>query len=184
MRPVSIEDTPLIDALSRVISRHGFEAASLRLLSEATGLKRASLYHRFPGGKDEILEAALARAAERFSAMLAPAFAQGDPVERARQVADGIDEYYQGGQESCLIVALSLADEEHQKMAAPCLAAWADAFRTVLVDAGETPKVAAERAQDLVAQIEGALVIASASGDRGPFQRAVGRLPTELTQAA
>ncbi len=181
MRPVSIEDTPLIDALSRVIGRHGFEGASLQLLSDAAGLKRASLYHRFPGGKDEILAAALDRAAERFAVMLAPAFDEGNPGDRAALVAERIDEYYDGGQESCLIVALTLADDERRSMAAPCLSAWADAFAAIAVDAGVAEAEAIERGQDLVAQLEGALVIASSTGDRAPFRRAIARLARALT---
>ncbi len=182
VRPVSIEDIPLVDALSRVISRHGFEGASLQLLANAAGLKPASLYHRFPGGKDEILQAALQRAADRFDVMLAPAHEPGDPADRAQRVSERIDDYYQGGQESCLIVALSLAGEERHAMAVPCLTAWADAFTKILTDAGEDPAVAVERGQDLVAQLEGSLVIASSSGNRAPFQRALGRLTTELTR--
>ena len=46
--------------LMEVIRAKGFEGASMNDLAEATGLKKASLYHRFPGGKQEITEAVLA----------------------------------------------------------------------------------------------------------------------------
>ena len=52
-------------------------------------------------------ESALTRAKERFDEMLTPAHIAGDPTHRAKQIAEGIDRYYDGGQESCLIVALS-----------------------------------------------------------------------------
>ena len=181
-RPVSIDDEALIDQLSRVISQHGYEAASLQLLSEASGLKRASLYHRFPGGKPEILDAALARAEERFDEMLAPANVAGDPTRRAKQIAKEIDRYYDGGQESCLIVALSLAGPERKAKAQPCLTAWTQAFARISSDAGVGAKEARERADELVAQIEGALVISAATGNRVPFERAVARLPHRLIE--
>ncbi len=181
MRPVSIEDNDLIDALSRVISRHGFEGASLQMLSDAAGLKRASLYHRFPGGKAEILNAALDRAAERFEVMLAPAYEDADPTTRANALAKSIDGYYDGGSESCLIVAMSLDDDERRTMASPCINAWTSAFAKIATDSGTKPKAANERAVDLVAQIEGALVIASATGDTTPFARAMKRIPETLT---
>ena len=182
-RPVSIDDESLIDQLSRVIGRHGYEAASLQLLAKASGLKRASLYHRFPGGKPEILDAALTRAKERFDEMLTPANIAGDPTHRAKQIAEGIDRYYDGGQESCLIVALSLADPERQAIAQPCLTAWTQAFTRISSDAGVGAEEARERADELVAQIEGALVISATTGNRVPFERAIARLPHRLTAA-
>ena len=39
----------------------GFDGASLAELSKATGLGRSSLYHYFPGGKDEMAVAVLER---------------------------------------------------------------------------------------------------------------------------
>ncbi|HTJ30438.1 MAG TPA: helix-turn-helix domain-containing protein, partial [Acidobacteriaceae bacterium] len=36
---------------------YGFQGVSLKDLAEATGLEKASLYYRFPGGKDEIVMA-------------------------------------------------------------------------------------------------------------------------------
>ena len=51
---------PLIakdEVLSRlfgVFRTYGYEGATLARISESTGLGRASLYHYFPGGKDEM----------------------------------------------------------------------------------------------------------------------------------
>ena len=36
---------------------YGFEGVSLKQLADATGLEKASLYYRYPGGKDEIVMA-------------------------------------------------------------------------------------------------------------------------------
>lgn len=183
-RPVSIDDATLIDALTGVISRHGYDGASLQLLSQASGLQRASLYHRFPGGKAEILEAALRRAEERFENMLAPASEIGPPRDRAERIAAGIDQYYDGGQESCLLVALSLADPQRRAMAAPCFGSWTVAFARIATDAGANNALAASLAEELVAQIEGALVIAAATGNRSAFQRVIRDLPGKLALEA
>ena len=45
-----------IPALAEAFREHGFEGASLAQLCEATGLGKGSLYHFFPGGKDEMAE--------------------------------------------------------------------------------------------------------------------------------
>ncbi|MFT7600128.1 MAG: TetR/AcrR family transcriptional repressor of lmrAB and yxaGH operons [Acidimicrobiales bacterium] len=181
MRPQTIDDLPLVDALSGVFSRFGYEGANLNRLAEASGLKRASLYHRFPGGKDEIVAAVVGRAAQRFEKLLAPAFESGDPIERAERVAGGISAYYEKGARSCLIVALSVADEEHQAGAVSCVDAWAEAFTQIAVDAGSNVKIAEMTALDAVAAIEGALVISATTGQTGPFERTLASLPARLT---
>lgn len=182
MRPPTITDTDLVDVLGTVFSRYGYEGASISRLSEESGLKRASLYHRFPEGKSEIVEAVVNRATELFEAMLAPAFADGDPVERVEAVASGIRDYYDSGAKSCLIVALSVADEEHRAAASTCVEAWSGALRNIAIDAGFGPDDASNAAIDAVAAIEGALVIAATSGNTAPFERALESLPGRLTE--
>ncbi|MEO0971892.1 MAG: helix-turn-helix domain-containing protein, partial [Pseudomonadota bacterium] len=53
-RPASINDDDLLDRLSSVFREVGYEEASMALLASASGLKKASLYHRFPGGKEQM----------------------------------------------------------------------------------------------------------------------------------
>ena len=48
-----------IAQLLTVFRRYGYEGATLTRLSEATGLGKASLYHHFPKGKEEIAAAVL-----------------------------------------------------------------------------------------------------------------------------
>lgn len=178
----TISDTALVDALGAVFSRHGYEGASLNRMSEATGLKRSSLYHRFPNGKDEIIEAVAARAAERFEAMLAPAFAEGDPADRAREIASAIRDYYGDGANSCLIVSLSAGHDTHRSTAAGCVGAWSDALKNIALDAGFADTEAMDAALDVIASIEGSLVISATSGNLRPFDRALNSLPQRLTE--
>ncbi|MDW3176804.1 MAG: nuclear transport factor 2 family protein [Acidimicrobiia bacterium] len=173
--------TELIDNMGEVFSRYGDEGASLTRLSTASGLRRSSLYHRFPGGKDEIVEAVLARATERYEGALAPAFADGPPRERAKQVAAGLNEYYGSGVKPCLLVSLTVSDAEDRSMAGECIDAWADALMHIAADAGLTPEEADAAAMDAIAAIEGGLVIASTSGKTAAYERALETLPDRLT---
>ncbi|MDW3176808.1 MAG: TetR/AcrR family transcriptional regulator [Acidimicrobiia bacterium] len=184
MPPRTIDDVALADAVAGVFSRHGYAGASINLLSEATGLGRASLYHRFPGGKDEMVAAIIDRATERYNVALAPAFADGSPFERAEEVAKGLDDYYKGGTQSCLIVALSVADDENRSTAGRCVDAWADALTHIARDAGMTPAQADVAAMDAVAAIEGGMVIAVTSGKTDAYDRALATLPERLTRTA
>ena len=51
MRPSKISDEKVFQGLSDVFRRKGYDGASYSDLMKATGLVKASLYHRFPGGK-------------------------------------------------------------------------------------------------------------------------------------
>jgi len=181
MRPATIDDTELVDALAAVFCRFGYEGASLNRLSEASGLQRASLYHRYPGGKDEIVQAVIARAGDRYTSVLAPAFSDGDPKERAKQVAVGLSDYYSNGQSSCLIVALSVSNDADRARGGECVMSWAEGFAQLARDSGMSDSDAQETALDAVASIEGALVISSTTGRTGPFERALAQLPDRLT---
>ena len=44
----------LLNALSDVFRKRGYEGATLAELAAAANLGRASLYHHFPGGKAEM----------------------------------------------------------------------------------------------------------------------------------
>jgi AcrR family transcriptional regulator len=57
-------DAAVIDAAMKVFWRHGYAAASINDLTEATGLSRSSLYQRF-GDKDGLFREALAAYTER-----------------------------------------------------------------------------------------------------------------------
>ena len=49
----------IILKLISVFRYYGYEGATISLLSEATGLKKASLYYHFQGGKEEMAKAVL-----------------------------------------------------------------------------------------------------------------------------
>jgi AcrR family transcriptional regulator len=50
----------VLRALGEVFRAHGYEGASLTLITEATGLGKGSLYHLFPGGKEQMAAEVLA----------------------------------------------------------------------------------------------------------------------------
>lgn len=59
-----MDDKALLDHIMIVFRTHGYDGASLSRISEATGLQRASLYHRFPDGKLQMGKAVLEHAIE------------------------------------------------------------------------------------------------------------------------
>src|SRR5216683_2580241 len=130
MRPAKISDERLFQGLSDVFRRKGYNGASYSDLMKATGLVKASLYHRFPGGKVEMVDAILLKADREFSEyVLKPAFEAGEPQNRARTIARRLREFYRSGQQWCLLDTVTLADSpstrEHARRS---MEFWMDAF--------------------------------------------------------
>ncbi len=176
-------DDVIIDRLSDVFRSQGYEGASLTKLCEATGLQRASLYYRFPGGKQEMAEAVLAQIDARIATgILGPLKAPGSPAERVQGLVDGLKTLYQNGHASCLLDALSLG--EGQNLFGPLIArafeAWIDALASLAVDSGHDPATAKRLAEEVIISIQGALVLGHGQNTNAPFVRVLESLPKTL----
>ncbi len=178
-------DDDVLDRLTGVFRDHGYDGASLSRISEATGLQRSSLYHRFPGGKDEMAAAVLRRTREWLEArVLAPLGRTGAPHVRVRAMAERIADFYENGRRSCLLETLSFGGSNDRIRSAVRQAAeaWIDAMAAVAREAGLAPATARDRAEDALIDIEGALVVSRVAGDTAAFRRVLSRLPGRLTE--
>jgi TetR/AcrR family transcriptional regulator, lmrAB and yxaGH operons repressor len=179
MGVLKITDDELFPRINNVFRARGFEGTTIALLSEETGLGKASLYHRFPGGKVEIVEALLRYVENQcMPSMLAPLRAGGPPRARVREVAALIDGFYEGGTCWCLFDTISLGalDLEFQPTVQRLFLAWVEAFAQVAMEAGREERDARHSAEDALVRIQGTLVYSRASGDQGPFQRTLASL--------
>ena len=61
----------LLDAAVDLLQRQGYHGTGLNELLERSGAPRGSLYHYFPGGKEQIGAEAIARAGEQVAAAVA-----------------------------------------------------------------------------------------------------------------
>ena len=177
-------DPELFAALLQLFREHGYEGASLSLISKATGLQRASLYHRFPGGKHEMALTVLEHVHGQFGEdILAPLAGQDSPASRVRKVAKKIDEFYEGGRRPCLLDAMSLGGQTQdiKDALAASMDGIADAFARIAKEAGHPASTAKRLGQDALVRLQGALVVARVSGDCKSFQRVVRELPELLT---
>lgn len=175
-----VKDEELLDRLTDVFRTHGFEGASLSRISEATGLQRASLYHRFPGGKEEMAQAVLERAGQWLgNRVLAPLTGPGKPADRIRKMAHELHLFYGGGKHSCLLDSLSFGFEEStiKRHVREGMGAWVEALAKVAREAGVSPKKARQQAQDAISLLQGGLVMARVLNDTGPFERTLANLP-------
>lgn len=176
-----VEDDVLLERLARTFKDVGYEGASLSAISEETGLKKSSLYHRFPRGKEQMAQEVLQQVAQALDTHLFPALAGEDAPEKKMatfvQVMDGV---YASGRESCLLNMLSPPRGEQ----GVCGEAIASTFHRLLAalgdvarQAGATGKNADLRAEEVLIALQGSLVLARGIGDPGVFTRALARLP-------
>jgi TetR/AcrR family transcriptional repressor of lmrAB and yxaGH operons len=176
----------VIDRLTAVFRREGYEGASLALLSEATGLGRSSLYHHFPRGKEDMAEAVMLAARERLTNLVLERLAgPGSPRQRLEAAVRGWDEFYHSGQASCLTELFSVgsAKARFQNQLLSGVSRTRAAIAEVLIEAGLPRETAEKRALDALVTIQGGLVVGRASNDPAIFQSVLAALPDRLLGA-
>jgi TetR/AcrR family transcriptional regulator, lmrAB and yxaGH operons repressor len=183
-RTQSVSDSDLIDRISGVFRRDGYSGASLASLAETAGLKKASLYHRFPGGKEQMAEEVLGAALEWYGTnILKPLAGPGRPRERLQEVTAKLDAFYAGGRQSCLLNMLASARQDESPFAAGIKSAFETvvaAFAALAREAGAPAEEAEMRAQRVVMLLHGSLVMSRGIGSGAPFQAFLASLPNDL----
>jgi AcrR family transcriptional regulator len=173
----------VLATLSTLFRERGFEGVSIADISAATGLGRPSLYHYFPGGKDEMAAATLEGVAGWMEGKLTALEASDDgpPQRRLRTFLRELDGYYGGGELNCLIDVFGIGGSpERRASLRSILERWLVAFVSVAREAGCSASGARSRAENAVARIEGALVLSRALGRRAPFKAALADVATLL----
>lgn len=180
----TISDEAFFDKALDLFRTYGFEGVSLQQLAEATGLEKASLYYRYPGGKDEIAMAVAQGVVNWFQAnVFEPLAGDGPTRKRIITVADHLRTFYAGGKKSCVTDVLSIpgGSEDLKAGLKGAMQAWIKAFTDVAREGGLSPAVAKARAEEAIIRIEGSLILARVIGDSAPFERTLKLLPDLLT---
>lgn len=183
-RKALISNDALLERLSNTFREVGYDGASLTLLSEATGLKKASLYHRFPGGKEQMAMEVLQGAGRWMTDnILEPLAGPGTPRRRVEAICSKLDHFYRGGRQACLLNLLSAPAGGQGPFREPIrqfLEALIGAFADVARETGYEKNDAAERAERCLALLQGGLVLSKGLGSNAPFHRMLKQLPAEL----
>ena len=160
-----------------------YEGATLTRLSKATGLGKASLYHHFPRGKEEMAEAVLNYVNHCFqTVVLEPLQGPDKPAERIDKMSKNICEFYRFGQDPCLLSILTMGDAKDlfDESVKGTFETWLDTLAGVLVEAGFNPTQAYRRAEDAIIQIQGVLVLSRSLNSTVAFERVIAALPNNL----
>jgi len=173
-----------IERIAEEFRRHGYAATSLSRIAEATGLGRASLYHHFPGGKDEMVREVFRKVGEEVGEILALLQEPGDPRDRIAASMKAVERFYAGGAKNCLLgtMVLSGGSELFADELAGAFAAWIDALSATIRDAGIPARTARHRAEDAVMRLQGALVVTRGMQDPRLFRRMLAEVPDVLLE--
>jgi AcrR family transcriptional regulator len=176
----------VIGRLMRVFRTFGYSGATLARISDATGLGKASLYHHFPGGKEDMARATLDRVESTVRTFVVDELRKpGAPAARLARMLANLDDLYCGGRERCILgnLTMSEAREQFQAQLKHVFRLWIDALAELAREAGVAERDAAERAEQAVLEIQGALILSAALQTRQPFRRIVESLPNKLLAA-
>lgn len=176
--------TKYLPCLLGLFRQYGYDGATLSRISEATGLGKASLYHHFPGGKDEMVTAVLDSLQDFMREyILLPLQEEGDAFSRFQKMCDRFNEVYEGGRKPCLFAILlmgSTRDVFHAQVKI-IFQTWVHEMEKVLMESGFEPNLAKERAEDAAIAIQGALIFSLGLNDCTPFQRVLKQLPQKIS---
>jgi AcrR family transcriptional regulator len=165
---------------------YGFEGVSLKQLANATGLEKASLYYRYPGGKDAIAMAIAGGLVAWLQANVFDTLAGGGSArKRVSSVAEKLREFYAGGSKPCLMEVLSIrgGSEELQLALKAAMQALVSAFAKIARESGHGSVAARSLAEEAIVRLEGSLILARVMGDTACFERVLKGLPDMLTAA-
>jgi AcrR family transcriptional regulator len=177
----------VLPVLAEVFRRHGFEGTSLALITAATGLGKGSLYHFFPGGKEQMAAEVLADIDRWFKqTVYDPLRKATDPGQGIADMFAAVDGYFQSGRRVCLVGVLALggARDTFGDQVKAYFVGWIDALAAALRRCGEDKASARPKAEQVVLEIQGALVLARALDDPKVFMRALEQAKQRLKSKA
>ena len=178
----------MIVGAASLLSQRGLQGTSFTDVLELTDAPRGSIYHHFPGGKNEMVSEAL----ELLGTVVAARISSAE-VSRPEQVSDAFVDGWRAFVEAtdftavCAVTAVTVGAGADAEELLPSVASAFGAWRTALADAFRRTgllKVDSDRlALTTVAALEGALILARAQHSLEPFD-AVQRDLSDLAKAA
>jgi TetR/AcrR family transcriptional repressor of lmrAB and yxaGH operons len=162
----------MVEGAVRLLATKGVEGTSFAEVLEATDSPRGSVYHHFPGGKPELLHAALDLASER--ALGAMEATRGQPAAKVigrflalwRSLLD-----YSHVTAGCAVIAVTVAADNNELLdhAGTIFRTWTELLAELCAAGGVDPDSARKLAVTVIAATEGAVAICRAERSTDPF---------------
>ena len=159
----------LLDAAVDLLQRQGYHGTGLNELLERSGAPRGSLYHYFPGGKEQIGAEAIARAGDQVAAAIDHLLRTKPTVAAAVDALAGLlaagleaSAFERGCPVATTALEVTPRSEPIRAAVQTSFDRWLAPLRKGLEETGFAPDEAARRADLTIAALEGALVLARA----------------------
>ncbi|TXI12991.1 MAG: TetR/AcrR family transcriptional regulator [Rhizobium sp.] len=172
------EKSDAITLVAEVFRTLGYEGTSMSEITARTKLSKGSLYHFFPGGKEQMAAEIMAHIDAWFVTEMFRPLEEDEPRAAIARMWETTDSYFRSGRRVCLIGAFAL-DETRDRFSTAIrgyFQRWIEALAGALVKAGVSGARAKALAEDAVVGIQGALTLARALGDDAIFDRTLGKL--------
>ena len=174
MRPQKILDTDMIAGLTKVFRDKGYEGASLNDLADVTGLKKASLYHRFPNGKQEMAESVLNTVDQWVDDnIFLPLMDENQPAKmRLTEALKNIGILYNGGESTCVLRAFSMHSglSLFEQQIKSGMEKWISAFNALGISLRLTPTQSQQDAVQTLIELQGSLIVTRGLADTNIFE--------------
>lgn len=168
----------LIDTAATLFRRQGYAATGLNQILDDAGVKAGSLYHHFPGGKQELAAAVVESAGAQIEAVLRAALAgEADVIAVVDRWLDMLAAGLAADcRDGCPVEPIATesvhASELVRRAAARAFDSWCAAIAERLRADGWSADRADETALAVVSIIEGALVLARTKGEAAALNSA------------
>jgi AcrR family transcriptional regulator len=175
----------IIEASSELFRRKGLSASGLKQIAAASGAPIGSLYHFFPGGKEELAAETLRASGAAYAALVESIF------DAAPDLVRGVQACFEGAAaalvtsdyaDACPVATVALevasSDEGLRMVAAGIFDSWLNAARTRLEAGGVPGDRAEDLAAALIAALEGGFILSRVAKSPVPMQ-AIGRVMSD-----
>lgn len=178
----------IVEQLVDLFFVHGYNATTLSLISAHTGLGRASLYHHFPGGKEEMARAVLQRADAWGEQFVCQVFEdeRRDAEARLREALDNMDKVHHSPEQLPPSTALVVGEgaERYRAHIQGYYSSVIGMIMDLLVQLGIPAAIARRRAWEYQILWEGALACSRVMNDMSIFRQIMKNMPALLLAPA
>lgn len=184
MASIKVTDDVVIEQLLAVFRSVGYDGATMADLAQATGLQKASLYHRFPDGKQAMALAVLdyIEAASQTDIVAALQRSALSPTNRLKMALAAIDALYNGGKLDCVLRALSLGSAAgvFREQIVRIFGGWLAGFSQVARELGYADAVANRLATSVLVRVQGVLILARTLQQPDLFGQTLAEIETDF----
>lgn len=170
-KDASGDNVVFLSELDSSMRRRG-PAADLRDFARDLGVEERVIRGAFPGGREQIFRSVIGSTCDEFDEVVTTPMASAPTrAEALQEAADGLAAYYEGGARHCLFDLFSVpAETGHIEGIKATAQRFLDALTAVFVRDGKDEATARAKANRLLAELQGTLVLSRLTGDTTLFR--------------